>query len=123
MGPTQAISSVFSQYAGFSGRARRAEYWWFALFSVVVLGVAAAIDSATGLAFENNFVGPIYIVIALALIIPSIAVTFRRLHDTGRSGWWWLLSLLCGVGGIILLVFCLIPGNPGTNEYGPDPKA
>jgi uncharacterized membrane protein YhaH (DUF805 family) len=56
-------------------------------------------------------------------IIPSIAVTFRRLHDTDRSGWWWLLALLCGIGAIILFVFCLIEGTRGPNSYGPDPKA
>lgn len=123
MGPMQAVSSVFSKYATFSGRARRSEYWWFVVFSIVVLGIAAGIDAGTGLAFEGSFVGPIYAVIALILVIPSIAVTFRRLHDTGRSGWWWLLSLLCGIGGIILFIFCLIAGNPGDNEYGPDPKA
>jgi len=123
MGPMQAVSSVFSKYATFSGRARRSEYWWFVVFSIVVLGIAAGIDSAAGLGFEGQVVGWVYAVVALVLVIPSIAVTFRRLHDTGRSGWWWLLSLLCGIGGIILLIFCLIPGNPGTNEYGPDPKA
>lgn len=123
MGPMQAVSSVFSNYATFSGRARRAEYWWFVVFSIVVLGIAAVIDGAAGLRIEGQPVGWVYAVVGLALLVPSIAVTFRRLHDTGRSGWWWLLSLLCGIGGIILLVFCLIPGNPGANEYGPDPKA
>jgi uncharacterized membrane protein YhaH (DUF805 family) len=67
-------------------------------------------------------IGWIYVVVSLLLVIPTIAVTFRRLHDTGRSGWWWLLSLLCGIGAIILLIFCLSDSKPGDNEYGANPK-
>jgi uncharacterized membrane protein YhaH (DUF805 family) len=119
----QAIGSVFGKYATFSGRARRAEYWWFVLFSIVVLGIAAGIDGAAGLRLEGQLFGWVYLVLALVLLIPSIAVTIRRLHDTGRSGWWWFLSLLCGIGAIILFIFCLIEGTRGPNEYGPDPKA
>ena len=123
MGPTQAIGSVFSKYATFSGRARRSEYWWFVLFSIILLGIAAGIDSGAGLHFKDQPIGWVYSIVALLLFIPSIAVTIRRLHDTGRSGWWWFLSLLCGIGAIILFVFCLLEGNRGPNEYGPDPKA
>lgn len=123
MGPTQAIGSVFSKYATFSGRARRSEYWWFVLFSIIVLGIAAGIDSGAGLHFKDQAIGWVYSIVALLLLIPSIAVTIRRLHDTGRSGWWWFLSLLCGIGAIILFVFCLMEGTRGPNEYGADPKA
>ena len=123
MGPTQAVSSVFSKFATFSGRARRSEYWWFVAFSIVVLLVALVIDNAAGLKIEGQQIGWVYTVVALLLFIPSIAVTVRRLHDTGRSGWWWFLSLLCGIGAIILFVFCLMEGTRGPNEYGPDPKS
>ena len=123
MGPTQAVSSVLSKFATFSGRARRSEYWWFVAFSVVVLIIALVIDNAAGLKIEGQQIGWVYSVVALLLFIPSIAVTVRRLHDTGRSGWWWFLSLLCGIGAIILFVFCLMEGTRGPNEYGPDPKS
>ena len=88
-----------------------------------MLAVAAGIDAGTGLHFKDQAIGWIYTVVALLLVIPSIAVTIRRLHDTGRSGWWWFLSLLCGIGAIILFIFCLIEGTRGPNEYGPDPKS
>jgi uncharacterized membrane protein YhaH (DUF805 family) len=127
MGFGQAVSSVFSQYATFSGRARRAEYWWWVLFQIIVLTLALIIDNALGLRITNESsavtIGWLYLIAALVFIIPSIAVTFRRLHDTDRSGWWWLLALLCGIGAIILFVFCLIEGTRGPNSYGPDPKA
>lgn len=123
MGPTQAVQTVFSKYATFSGRARRSEYWWFVAFSVLLLVIAAVIDNAAGLHFKDQAIGWAYSIVALLLFIPSIAVTIRRLHDTGRSGWWWFLSLLCGIGAIILFVFCLLEGTSGPNEYGPDPKS
>lgn len=123
MGPTQAVSSVFSKFATFSGRARRSEYWWFVAFSIVVLAIALVIDNVAGLKIEGQQIGWVYTAVALLLVIPSIAVTVRRLHDTGRSGWWWFLSLVCGIGAIILFVFCLMEGTRGENEYGPDPKA
>jgi uncharacterized membrane protein YhaH (DUF805 family) len=127
MGFGQAVSSVFSQYATFSGRARRAEYWWWVLFQIIVLTLALIIDNALGLRVTNESsavtIGWLYLIAALVFVIPSIAVTFRRLHDTDRSGWWWLLALLCGIGAIILFVFCLIEGTRGPNSYGPDPKA
>jgi uncharacterized membrane protein YhaH (DUF805 family) len=123
MGFGQAVSTCFSKYATFSGRARRSEYWWFVLFQVVVLGIAAGLDNAFHTTFGSGMpYGWIYAVAVLALVVPSIAVTVRRLHDTGRSGWWWFLSLLCGIGAIILFIFCLIDGTPGPNQYGPSPK-
>ncbi len=118
----QAVSSVFSKYATFSGRARRSEYWYWILFLVVVSLVAAGLDNVFKLQISNLPYGWIYLVVSLALIIPTIAVTFRRLHDTDRSGWWWALTLVCGIGGIIVLVFCLIDGTPGPNKYGDSPK-
>lgn len=119
----QAVSSVFSKYATFSGRARRSEYWYWVLFVFLVTLLALVLDSVLKIRIaEGSPYGWISVVVALALLIPGIAVTVRRLHDTDRSGWWYLLSFLCGVGAIIVLVFCLIDGTPGPNKYGDSPK-
>ena len=115
MGFGQAVSTCFSKYATFAGRARRSEYWWFFLFNIIVSIVATVIDAALGTAF-------VALLVALALIVPSIAVGVRRLHDTGRSGWWMLIGLVPLVGGIVLLVFFASDSTPETNDYGPSPK-
>ena len=125
MGFGQAVSTVFSNYATFSGRARRSEYWYWVLFTFILGLVAGLLDGLFHLqAYSNNGVkfGWITVVVALAVAIPSIAVTMRRLHDTGRSGWWWLLSAICGCGAIIVFFFCLGDSQPGANQYGPNPK-
>ncbi|WP_329039184.1 DUF805 domain-containing protein [Streptomyces sp. NBC_00178] len=107
--------AVLKNYAGFSGRARRKEYWMFALFHIIValvlVGLGAVIDSQIP-----------YLIYIVALIIPTLAVTVRRLHDTGRSGWWFLISFVPLVGGIVLLVFTCLEGVRDVNEYGADPK-
>lgn len=118
----QAVSSGFSNYATFSGRTRRSGYWWWVLFTIIMYALAAIADNLIGLTFNGQNVGFVSLIVALVLLLPSLAVTFRRLHDTGRSGWWWLLSILCFIGAIILLVFCLSDSEPGTNQYGPNPK-
>lgn len=110
-----AVRSALTQYATFSGRARRSEYWFFSLFSFIVLAVAYAIDGAIGLS------GLLYLVAALALVLPGLAVGARRLHDTNRSGWWLLLGLI-PFGGIVLIVFCVQDTQAGSNQYGPSPK-
>jgi uncharacterized membrane protein YhaH (DUF805 family) len=110
-----AVRSVFSKYVVFSGRARRSEFWWYALFAAIVYLVAGIIDAAIG----NQVLG--YLV-ALALLLPSLAVTVRRLHDTGRSGWWILIGIIPLIGAIVLLVFEVQDSQPGTNNYGPSPK-
>jgi uncharacterized membrane protein YhaH (DUF805 family) len=111
-----AVKSVLSQYANFSGRARRSEYWWFVLFYVIVAVVASIIDTVLS-------GGILIILAALALILPSLAVGVRRLHDTGKSGWFILISLVPFIGSLILLIFMATDGNPETNQYGPSPKA
>ncbi|MFI6066542.1 DUF805 domain-containing protein [Micromonospora sp. NPDC051227] len=118
-----AIKSVFSQYVGFSGRARRSEYWWFALFTVLVSIAAAILDSALGLTFvEGSSSGFIGLVVSLALLLPTLAVAVRRLHDTDRTGWWVLIGLVPLVGAIVLIVFFVQDGTPGANRFGPSPK-
>lgn len=109
------------RYAEFSGRSRRKEYWMFFLFSFLVGIVATIFDTAIlGFALESN--GPINALTSLALLIPSLAVGVRRLHDTGRSGWWLLLIFAILIGWIVLLVFFVSDGERGTNQYGLDPK-
>ena len=116
------IDCLTKKYACFSGRARRQEYWLFFLFNFIAAFVVGFIGgflaSVTGVdAFA--FLGAIY---NLAVLIPSFAVFCRRMHDTGRSGWWWLIGLIPFVGIIVLLVFGCLDSQPGENKYGPNPK-
>jgi uncharacterized membrane protein YhaH (DUF805 family) len=107
---------VLSKYAVFSGRARRTEYWMFLLVSIIVAVVLSFIDAMV----TGGILGLVY---GLGIIIPSIAVAVRRMHDTNRSGWWVLISLVPLVGVLILIYFLVLDSQPGTNEYGPNPKA
>ncbi|MDP9429930.1 MAG: DUF805 domain-containing protein [Actinomycetota bacterium] len=109
-----AVRSVFNQYAGFTGRARRSEYWYFALFTVLVYVAAAVVDAVIGVALFG-------LLAPLALLLPSLAVTVRRLHDTGRTGWWALLALV-PLANLVLLLFACFDSEPGPNRFGPSPK-
>ena len=109
-----AVKHVFANYANFSGRARRSEYWWFYLFNIIVNVVASIIDGAIGM--------PIVSIIAfLGLIIPGIAVSVRRMHDVGRSGWWLFIALIPLVGIILLIYWFVQRGTVGPNDWGQDP--
>jgi uncharacterized membrane protein YhaH (DUF805 family) len=122
-----------ANYAVFSGRARRAEYWFFTLWQIIfamivgIVGVAtdALVYVASGepTADQAPFTNLFLSVYMLATLLPSLAVTVRRLHDTGRSGWLILLGLIPGIGGLILLIFEVKDSQPQTNAYGPNPKA
>ena len=114
---------VLKEYAVFSGRARRKEYWFFILFNILASGALSIVDVLVGTQNTELGVGLLSGIYALAVLIPSIAVTVRRLHDTERSGWWLLIVLVPIVGGIVLLVFMLIDSQPSANKYGPSPKA
>lgn len=112
------------KYAEFTGRARRKEYWLFVLLSFGIYIVASILDGIAGLSgVIAGVYGPIMTAAALGLLIPSIAVGVRRLHDTDRSGWWLLIALVPFVGGIVLLVFMVLEGTNGANRFGPDPLA
>ena len=106
---------VLKKYAVFSGRARRKEYWMYTLFVVIIYAVLLGI----GIAIKTPIIA---IVFYIAILLPSLAVGVRRLHDTGRSGWWLLFGLVPLVGGITLLVFTCTDSKPGPNQYGPNPK-
>ncbi len=113
--------SVLSKYAEFGGRARRSEFWYFTLVNIIILIVlevlGATIHGSVGVVFMA--LAAIY---ALAVLVPTLAVTVRRLHDTGRSGWWYFIALVPAVGPIILLVFECSDSVPETNQWGPNPK-
>jgi uncharacterized membrane protein YhaH (DUF805 family) len=123
---TDAIKSVFSQYVGFTGRARRSEYWWFVVFSILVNIVTSILDNVLGTtmgaddAFYNA--GVIGTIVGLAMFLPGLAVAVRRLHDTDRTGWWVLIALVPFLGFILLIVFFASDSKPGTNRFGPSPK-
>jgi uncharacterized membrane protein YhaH (DUF805 family) len=123
---------AWKKYAQFQGRSRRSEFWYFSLFHMlfafvliipgvlfVVIGANAHNSVATGVGVVLYLA---YFVFSLALLVPSVAVTVRRLHDTGRSGWWYFISFVPFAGLIVLLVFLCSDSQPGDNLYGPNPK-
>ena len=114
---------ALKKYAVFGGRSRRKEYWYFVLFSLIVSLVLSAIDALLGTFSSSTNVGLLGGIYGLAIIIPSIAVSVRRLHDIDRTGWWVLISLVPVIGTIVLLVFAALDGTPGENRFGPNPKA
>jgi uncharacterized membrane protein YhaH (DUF805 family) len=108
---------AFNKYAVFAGRATRREYWMFFLFNIIVVIVLTILDNL--LWKGSGWLSSLY---GLALICPSLAVATRRLHDTDRSGWWILISLIPFIGTIILLVFLALKGTPDSNKYGAKPE-
>lgn len=114
--------AALKKYATFSGRAQRAEYWYFVLFYLLIFLGLSVVDSITGLYGTEAGMGLFGGLLTLGLFIPSIAVGVRRLHDTGRSGWWLLIALIPLVGAIVLLVFAVQDSAAGDNSYGPNPK-
>ncbi|OOF40408.1 hypothetical protein BKK49_06175 [Rodentibacter rarus] len=113
--------SVLKNYATFNGRARRKEYWMFALFNTVITIALVIFDELLGLVnYEVGF-GILSGLYSLAVIIPGLAVSIRRLHDVNRSGWWVLIALI-PFGCIVLFIFGCLDSQPGDNQYGPNPK-
>ncbi|MEJ0025750.1 MAG: DUF805 domain-containing protein [Rhizomicrobium sp.] len=118
MEPINWFMSVVTQhYFDFNGRARRAEFWWFMLVYIIIDVVLAVIQNILG-------VGTVLTgLLALALLLPSLGVGVRRLHDIGRSGWWILIGFVPIVGWILIIYWYAQPGTVGANEFGADPKA
>ena len=110
---------VLKNYVGFSGRARRKEYWMFVLFNMIVSLVFSILGSIKGIGGLFTVLSGLY---SLGVFLPSIAVGIRRLHDIGKSGWWLLISLVPIIGGIWLIVLLATEGTSGENSYGSDPK-
>lgn len=115
-----AVRSVLTQYATFTGRARRSEFWWFILASFLASIVTSIIDVAIGSEVTAGM-GIVSLLLSLALLIPTLAVGARRLHDIGRTGWWQLIGLTV-IGYVVLIVFWALDGQPGPNQHGPSPK-
>lgn len=119
---------VLRQYADFKGRARRKEYWMFTLINLIIYGIFWALMAGIGASTSNpnsTLAMVIFGVIALyglGVFIPGLAVTVRRLHDTGRSGWWILINLVPFIGAVIMLVFLVQDSQVGDNQYGTNPK-
>jgi uncharacterized membrane protein YhaH (DUF805 family) len=115
---------VLKKYTVFAGRAGRAEYWYFVLFNLIIYIVLGIIDQAIAGPSEmgqpsGGILTGLY---SLAVLLPSLAVGVRRLHDTNRTGWWLLISFVPIIGFIVLLVFMVQDSQPGANQYGPNPK-
>lgn len=131
----QAISTCFSKYVVFRGRASRSEFWYWILFTIIVSIIVNIVDSIFGwqlttaanpetgnaVAVYTN-VGWLSTIWSLAILLPTIAVAVRRLHDVNKSGWWWWLGLICCIGPLILIfAFYIKEGDAGDNNYGPPP--
>ncbi len=131
MNMTQAVRSVLQQYVGFSGRARRAEYWWWTLAVLLAMVVTNFLDV---LFFAQNVTiqtgvgsvsaehdGPLSAILSLAVFLPGLAVSVRRLHDVDKSGWWFLIILVPIFGFFYLLYLFIQQGTDGPNQFGTDP--
>lgn len=119
----ESVQKCIKNYVTFSGRARRSEYWWFALACSAVIGVVGLFSMLVSaiIPFFGILLLPIMLILAVGLMIPQLAVGARRLHDTGRSGWWLLLPITC-IGIIFLIMWLCEDSAEGENEYGPNPK-
>ena len=128
MGFGEAVKSFWSHYSKFKGRSRRSEYWWIQLFLVLTNLAVAAIDLALMDGDVDRFIangggGIVGLIWILVTIVPALAVLVRRLHDTGKTGWWALIGFVPLIGGIVLLVFTVLDSDAGENKFGESPKA
>ena len=127
MGFGEAVTSFWSHYSKFKGRSRRSEYWWIQLFLVLTNLAVAAIDLALMDGDVDRFIangggGIVGLIWILVTIVPALAVLVRRLHDTGKTGWWALIGFVPLIGGIVLLVFTVLDSDAGENKFGVSPK-
>lgn len=121
---------VLKEFGNFRGRARRSEYWFFVLFNLIFAIAAGVLDNVLGTTFKMPSeygeiplpYGWLYLLYALVVLIPGLAVAVRRLHDVGKSGWFLLVAFIPLIGAIWLLVLMFTEGKPGTNKWGPNPK-
>ncbi len=115
--------TALKKYAVFSGRAQRKEYWMFCLFNIIFVILTIFLDNLFGTAIDGIGYGLFYFLYSLAVLIPSISVSVRRLHDVGKSGWFLLLALIPLIGAIWILILFCTAGSPGANKYGMNPKS
>ncbi len=112
---------VLKNYVTFDGRARRKEYWLFFLINLIISIILSVVDSSIAGSGASN-IGILSTIYSLAVFLPGVAVSIRRLHDTGRTGWWLLIALIPLIGAIVLLVFMVQDSKPGANRFGANPK-
>jgi uncharacterized membrane protein YhaH (DUF805 family) len=120
------LTCLTSKYVAFSGRARRAEYWYYTLFLIIAWILASVADMLLGVTIDgpngvSSGLGAFTIILSLGTLLPSLGVLVRRLHDTDRSAWWLLLYLIPLIGPLVMLVFLVLKGTDGENQYGADP--
>ena len=113
---------VLKKYAVFSGRAARKEYWMFVLWNFIIGVLLGIVVGVIDNVINSQALTVVSYLYSLAVLIPSLAVFFRRLHDTGRSGWWILIGLIPAIGAIVLIIFMVLDSQPGDNKYGSNPK-
>ncbi len=128
MGFVDAVkNALMNNYANFSGRASRSEYWWFTLFNVIAAVIASVIDGVIGITLIETVpgtgigYGPFYLLFGLAVLVPSLSLSFRRFHDIGKSAWFILIALIPCVGFILIIVWMCTDGEPEPNAYGAVP--
>ena len=122
---TSAIATCFRKYADFSGRARRSEYWKFMLFTMIIEALSTVIFSTIiplTVEIHGVEISLVYLAVCLIFYLPKLSVSVRRLHDIGKSGWFYLISLIPVVGQIIFFIWCVKDSEECTNEYGQSPK-
>ena len=124
----EGVKFWYSSYSKFKGRSRRSEYWWIQLFLVLTNLAVAGIDLVLMNGDVERFIangggGIVGLIWILVTIVPALAVLVRRLHDTGKSGWWVLIGFVPLIGGIVLLVFTVLDSDAGENKFGESPKA
>jgi uncharacterized membrane protein YhaH (DUF805 family) len=126
MNLAEAVSTVFRNYATFEGRAQRSQYWWWTVFSILVSWATTFIDTMLFASIGFFHIGneptftPVTTLVGLAMIVPSLALSARRFHDLGRTGWWLLIGLT-GIGALVIFFWFMVKGDAGPNRFGPDP--
>jgi uncharacterized membrane protein YhaH (DUF805 family) len=118
----EAVKTCFTKYATFSGRARRSEYWYFTLFTILCQLILGIVGNIIFGAPENGGSNILQSLFSLAVLVPSLAVFWRRMHDIDKSGLWFFLNLIPLIGQIVLIVFEATDGHPGENRFGMSPK-
>jgi uncharacterized membrane protein YhaH (DUF805 family) len=119
------IDCITKNYANFNGRARRKEYWMYFLFNLLLVGIALNLITVILGSISHSLLSVmtfVQFIVSIALVIPGLAVTVRRLHDIDKSGWWILIGVIPIIGAIVLFVFACLDSTPGSNQYGENPK-
>ena len=113
---------AFRRFGDFKGRSRRKEYWYFFLFNLLASWLFLFIDYILGTYSTESMIGLVNVAYSLVALIPGLSVSVRRLHDTGRTGWWMLINFIPVIGWIVFIVFMVFDSDPAANKYGPCPK-